>query len=491
MQKNTSSTIISVVLLALLVWALSSGKEDVKPRKKSDATQLAKKTPLVREGEITPLEKPPGKEELKAANKPPAKEAPEEHEKDLVTKVSPAPAAPPLAQQTPGEKTEPPGNRPPENRPPPAPAPEIIPVPKASVKGIVTDDEDKPIVGVEVSLQAIVKSGRKKIKQRMKVVSSVLTDSRGAFEFLDIEPSPTAELLAYHLDYIEFQGKPFELGAGNELENLSIRLSKGGRIDISVLGPDGSPRAEEDLSIWRSVDDRKHPWEKIKTRKADSEGKSFFAGLSNNTYSLRAGGNRGTRHYTRLLRVTVNQALEQVIQLEPEKIISGTVRNIRDEPVEGSLVKSFRTRPELGQDEKSSNRTNADGQFSIGQLGDGKYLVTVQAKGYLRHSRMINAGEEVTLILRQYGRISGQVVSLASGKTITGSRVQLDPIGAQKGGQGLQPNTEGRFKSNSLLPGNYLLKVTAPGHTPASLDLEVKDGQNLELIIELEIPSPM
>ncbi len=491
MQKNTSSTIISVVLLALLVWALSSGKEDVKPRKKSDATQLARKAPLVQEGEITPLEKPPEKEELKAANKPPAKEAPEEHGKDLVTKVSPAPAAPPLAQQTPGEKTEPPGNRPPENRPPPAPVPEIIPVPKASVKGIVTDDEDKPIVGVEVSLQAIVKSGRKKIKQRIKVVSSVLTDSRGAFEFLDIEPSPSAELLAYHLDYIEFQGKPFELGAGNELENLSIRLSKGGRIDISVLGPDGSPRAEEDLSIWRSVDDRKHPWEKIKTRKADSEGKSFFAGLSNNTYSLRAGGNRGTRHYTRLLRVTVNQALEQVIQLEPEKIISGTVRNIRGEPVEGSLVKSFRTRPELGQDEKSSNRTNADGQFSIGQLGDGKYLVTVQAKGYLRHSRMINAGEEVTLILRQYGRISGQVVSLASGKTITGSRVQLDPIGAQKGGQGLQPSTEGRFKSNSLLPGNYLLKVTAPGHTPASLDLEVKDGQNLELIIELEIPSPM
>jgi hypothetical protein len=190
------------------------------------------------------------------------------------------------------------------------------------------------------------------------------------------------------------------------------------------------------------------------------------------------------------LRVTVSQALEQVIQLEPEKIISGTVRNTRGEPVEGSLVKSFRTRAELGQDEKSSDRTNADGQFSIGQLGDGQYLVTVQSKGYLRHSRMINSGEEVALILRQYGRISGQVVSLASGKTITGSRVQLDPIGAQKGGQGLQPNTEGRFRSNSLLPGSYLLKVTAPGHTPASLDLEVKDGQNLELIIELEIPSP-
>lgn len=484
MQKNTSSTIISVALLALLLWALFSGEEAVGPRENNEETPSAKETPLVRKGERTPLEKPPEKEELKETGKPPTKEPPEEAGKDPVAKVSPAPVAPPLAPKTPEEKAEPP-----ESRPPPAPVPEIIPAPKASVKGMVTDGEDKPIAGVEVSLQAIVKIGKKKIKQRMKVVSSVLTDSRGAFEFLDIDPSPTAELLAYHLDYIEFQGKPFELGAEDELENLNIRLSKGGRIDISVLGPDGSPRAGEDLSIWRSVDDRKHPWKKIKTRKADSEGRSYFAGLSDDTYSLRAGGSEGARHYTRLLRVTSARSLEQVIRLEPEKTISGTLRNSRNEPVEGALVKSFRARPELGQDEKSSDRTNPEGQFTIGHLGDGAYLVTVQAKGYLRHSRMINSGEKVTLVIRQYGRISGQVLSLAKGSPIMGSRAQLEPLGDQKGGQGLQPDTEGHFRSNNLLPGNYLLKVTAPGHRPASLDLEVKDGQNLELIIELERPS--
>ena len=43
MQKTTSSTIISVALLALLVWALSSGKKDAKPRKDSEAAQLAAK----------------------------------------------------------------------------------------------------------------------------------------------------------------------------------------------------------------------------------------------------------------------------------------------------------------------------------------------------------------------------------------------------------------------------------------------------------------
>ena len=474
MQKTTSSTIISVALLALLVWALSSGKKNAGPRKESEATQLAaKEAPVAEEVEKTPIEIPP------------EKELPEKSGEDPIPEVSPAPVAPPVARQAPEEKAEPP-----ENRPPPALAPEIIPAPKASLKGIVTDGEGKPIVGVRVSLQKVGKSSKKKKGQQKQEARAVLTDSKGAFEFRDIDPAASVEFLAAHLDYVEFQSKPFELRSGAALESFNIRLSKGGRINISVLGPDGALRPGENLSIWRAVDNRKHPWEKIKTRKADSEGKSFFAGLANNTYSLRAGGSRGTRHYTRLLRVTANQALEQVIQLEPERIISGTVRNTRGEPVEGSLVKSFRTRPELGQDEKSSSRTNAEGQFSIGQLGDGKYLVTVQSKGYLRHSRMINAGEEAALILRQYGRISGQVVSLASGKTITGSRVQLDPIGAQKGGQDLQPNTEGRFSSNSLLPGSYLLKVTAPGHTPAALDLEVKDGQNLELIIELEIPSP-
>ena len=484
MQKTTSSTIISVALLVLLVWALSSGKKDARPRKDSEAEQLAaKETPVAEEVEKTPIEIPSENEELTTANKPSKKELPEKSGEDPIPEVSPAPVAPPVAQQAPEEKAEPPENR-------PLSAPGIILAPKASLKGIVTDGEGKPVAGVQVSLRKVGKSATTKKKQGKQETSSVLTNAKGVFEFRDIDPTASAEFLASHLDYVEFQSQPFELRSGAALESFNIRLSEGGRINISVLGPDGAPRPGEDLSIWRAVDNRKHPWEKIKARKADSEGKSFFAGLANNTYSLRAGGSRGTRHYTQLLRVTAGQALEQAIQLEPERIISGTVRNARGEPVEGSLVKSFRTRPELGQDEKSSNRTNAEGEFSIGQLGDGKYLVTVQSKGYLRHSRMINAGEEVTLVLRQYGKISGQVISLASGKAITGSRLQLDPIGTQKGGQGLQPNTKGRFSSNSLLPGSYLLKVTAPGHTPASLDLEVKDGQNLELIIELEVPSP-
>ena len=474
MQKTTSSTIIAAAILALLLWAISSGKKDTSPRKGSETAQLAaKESPVAQEVQKTPV------------GIPPKKELPEESGEDPIPETSPAPVAPPVAQQAPEEKAEPP-----ESRPPPTPAPEMIPVPKASLKGIVTDGEGKPIAGAQVSLQTTVESAKKKKKPRKKKVGPVLTDAKGVFEFRDIDPTSTAELLAYHLDYVEFQGKPFELHPGDELDDFSIRLPKGGRINISVLGPDGSPRPDEDLSIWRAVEDRKHPWEKIKARKANSEGKSFFAGLSDNSYSLRAGGSRGTRHYTRLLRITSTRELEQVIQLEPEKTISGTVRNNRGEPVEGALVKSFRTRPELGQDEKSSDRTNTEGQFNIGHLGDGAYLVTVQAKGYLRHSRMINSGEKGTLVLRQYGRISGQVLSRASGRAIMGSRAQLEPLENQKGGQGLQPNAEGFFRSNSLLPGSYLLKVTAPGHTPAALDLEVKDGQNLELIIELEIPSP-
>ena len=83
MQKNTSSTIISVLLLALLVWALSSGKKSVKPREESEATQLAKETPLVREGEKTPLEKPPEKGELKTTNNPPRLLASELRNRDV------------------------------------------------------------------------------------------------------------------------------------------------------------------------------------------------------------------------------------------------------------------------------------------------------------------------------------------------------------------------------------------------------------------------
>ena len=75
MQKTTSSTIISVALLALLVWALSFGKKDARPRKDGEAAQLAaKETPVAEEVEKTPIEIPPENEELTTANKPSGKE---------------------------------------------------------------------------------------------------------------------------------------------------------------------------------------------------------------------------------------------------------------------------------------------------------------------------------------------------------------------------------------------------------------------------------
>ncbi|HBO52831.1 MAG TPA: hypothetical protein DD471_12670, partial [Planctomycetes bacterium] len=156
MQKTTSSTIISVALLALLAWALSSGKKNAGPRKENEATQLAaKEAPVAEEVEKTSIEIPP------------ERELPEKSGEDPIPEVSPAPVAPPVAQQAPEEKAEPP-----ENRPPPAPAPEIIPAPKASLKGIVTDGEGSPIVGVRVSLQKVGKSFKKKKGQQKQEVSS-------------------------------------------------------------------------------------------------------------------------------------------------------------------------------------------------------------------------------------------------------------------------------------------------------------------------------
>ena len=115
MQKNTGSTIISVVLLALLIWALSSGKKDVNPRKGSEETQVAaKETPAPGELEKTPIEKPPEEEKPEATNKPSGKKLPEEP----IPEVNPPPIVPPVAKQAPEEKAEPP-----ENTPPPAPAP--------------------------------------------------------------------------------------------------------------------------------------------------------------------------------------------------------------------------------------------------------------------------------------------------------------------------------------------------------------------------------
>jgi protocatechuate 3,4-dioxygenase beta subunit len=362
--------------------------------------------------------------------------------------------------------------------------------PLASLGGRITAGDGKPVTGAAVSLRKTGRAGRKKNSGLKEEPARVLTGPGGLFEFRNIHFGLPLELLVEHLDYINFQSEPFKLGSGQERENFNIELSPGNRIGVLLLGPDQAPRPTENISLWRFVGGKKHPWAMIGTQKADSAGKTIFGGLKDNTYSLRAGGINGTRHATKLLRVAGNKAFEETFELEPELAISGVVRNGRGEPVEGSLVKAFRNRPELGQKENASDRSDPQGRFRIGTLGEGSYLVTVQSKGYLRHSRMIDSGSEVTLTLQQYGRISGQVVSLATGKVVKGAEVELKDLDKQKRGQGLRLNAEGFFKSPSLLPGNYELEITAPKHRPASLDLQVGDGKNIELVVELERTSP-
>ena len=542
MQKNTSSSIISVAILVLLGWAILSGKKSVEPEKQNKPAEVAavvetKASPTVKE---TAPEAPPAKvtEEEKSAavelkkTPPPVPQVPEPEPAQPPTvrlsgKVSSAAdgsliAGAQLVLLYGGDQQvlksdsrgnyELPGLLPgsagyfdlveaegflgvtgknitlPQDKP--SLEVDFILQPLASLRGKIIGTGGKPIAEAGVTLRKTGKAGRKKKSGRKEEPARVLTGAGGLFEFSNIHFGPSFELQVEHLDHIDFQSETFELRSGEKRDNFNIGLSPGSRIGVLLLGPDQAPRPTEDISLWRFVGGKKHPWAMIGTQKTDSAGKTIFGGLKENSYSLRAGGINGTRHATRLLRVAGKQTFEQTIELEPELTISGVVRNGRGEPVEGSLVKAFRSLPELGQKENASDRSDPLGRFRIGTLGEGPYLVTVQSKGHLRHSRMIDAGSEVTLTLQQYGRISGQVVALATGKVVKGAEVELKDLDNQKRGQGLRLNAEGFFKSPDLLPGNYGLEITAPKHTPASLDLQVGDGKDIKLVVELERISP-
>ena len=542
MQKNTSSSIISVAILVLLGWAILSGKKSVDPEKQNKPIEVAavvetKTSPTVKE---TAPEAPPAKvtEEEKSAavelkkTPPPVPQTPEPEPAQPPTvhlsgKVSSAAdgsliAGAQLVLLYGGDQQvlksdsrgnyELPGLLPgsagyfdlveaegflgvtgknitlPQDKP--SLEVDFILQPLASLRGKIIGTGGKPVAEAGVTLRKTGKAGRKKKSGRKEEPTRVLTDAGGLFEFSNIHFGPSFELQVEHLDHIDFQSETFELRSGEKRDNFNIGLSPGSRIGVLLLGPDQAPRPTEDISLWRFVGGKKHPWAMIGTQKTDSAGKTIFGGLKENSYSLRAGGINGSRHATRLLRVAGKQTFEQTIELEPELTISGVVRNGRGEPVEGSLVKAFRSLPELGQKENASDRSDPLGRFRIGTLGEGPYLVTVQSKGYLRHSRMIDAGREITLTLQQYGRISGQVVALATGKVVKGAEVELKDLDNQKRGQGLRLNAEGFFKSPSLLPGNYGLEITAPKHTPASLDLQVGDGKDIKLVVELERTSP-
>jgi Carboxypeptidase regulatory-like domain len=119
--------------------------------------------------------------------------------------------------------------------------------------------------------------------------------------------------------------------------------------------------------------------------------------------------------------------------------------------------------------------TNPDGAFTINDLPDGRYTVTVQSEGASQSFDATVKGGHLspeTLKLQKPAeqRVSGRVVD-RDRKGLEGLKVSI----AARQGEPVLTDSEGRFFL-TILPGTYKITVTADGKTQ-KFDVTVADGR--------------
>jgi hypothetical protein len=168
------------------------------------------------------------------------------------------------------------------------------------------------------------------------------------------------------------------------------------------------------------------------------------------------------------------------VRLEAGLAIQGRVVDAGGTPVSEAELKAAPAVLERKMHDESPERTtrsDGDGHFLIGGLGEGTYEVTVEAYGFGRVVKPINAGtKNVRLALEPGGSITGQVVD-EGGRPLTDYRVvaqvkrpEDDRRAFQRPYSQAVTAEDGRFRIDTVAATTFVLDVSSADYESASVD---------------------
>lgn len=164
----------------------------------------------------------------------------------------------------------------------------------------------------------------------------------------------------------------------------------------------------------------------------------------------------------------------------------GIVADKEGSPVADVPVKAFLLLDEgSGRLKMGVARTDREGGFVLERLPAGEHLLEASAVGFKRKSWLVDleVGEEreFKIELERGARVSGIVVDRVANEPVSQAVVSLI------GDANHQYVTElsGKFAFDGLNPGEYIIKVEAPGMRQEDQGIEVREGDPLLLRIPL------
>jgi protocatechuate 3,4-dioxygenase beta subunit len=321
--------------------------------------------------------------------------------------------------------------------------------PAAVVGGVVVDAAGEPVARARVRLQPAAGDGgawqgrdgdrerwQELRQQRVSAVSG-RSGADGRFELARVPPGPALEFVVEHPDFKTLTTAPMPVAPGERIEDLKLQLQSGARLIAWVRKTDGSPlpsarlRLEPQLPPQPSgggeVDEAaarsrmREAWRlraQGRTGSSDLEGKVSFSGLDGGLFLL-SSSQRGFQPWSESVTLVEEQSTTVMLRLLPENAIAGRVRDGLGYAVAGAAVRAT-LELEAGRREESFSRTEADGSFRLGILGQGPYDLRVERRGYSeKRLEKVEVNTSVDVLLAKLGSIGGWVRGAESGVPVT------------------------------------------------------------------------
>jgi 5-hydroxyisourate hydrolase-like protein (transthyretin family) len=126
-----------------------------------------------------------------------------------------------------------------------------------------------------------------------------------------------------------------------------------------------------------------------------------------------------------------------------------------------------------------------DGTFQIVGVPGGTYVVIASLKGYRRAelSEVEPSDQALSMVLVRSAAIRGVVADVATGEPVTSFKVDVkaeDDEEFRWGRRRQYDDAAGLFERGDLRPGVYKVAVSSPGFVPASMTVELYEGEVAE-----------
>ncbi|WP_158627461.1 carboxypeptidase-like regulatory domain-containing protein [Corallococcus sp. AB038B] len=351
-----------------------------------------------------------------------------------------------------------------------------------SVEGVLVDEADQPLAGLEVQLRPGVAP---RPSPSVGVITDyTVTDEAGRF-LLDAKEAGAAWLDVSGTNFI-----PQRVNVTLPSSTLRLVLRRGASVAVTVLSAAGAPVRDARVTLWQ----RDARGEADHAGGTDTRGQVTLQGVPPGRYMVEAlaPGRAVDVHASQSLEVLPGEAPSVTLRMEEGRTLRGVVMTSQGRPLSGVHIRAKvldADRPLYRRDEHGFRverrtegvHTDAEGHFLLRSLSASRYELTASLQEHFldaQSSQGVRAGEyetavvdrdttEVRLVMRRIPHVRGRVV--AEGGARLASFVVNDAE---------YTDPDGRFDQQlSEVSGPQRIVVQARGFAPVDRTV-TPDGEN-------------